>query len=213
MAPPFIAYFGVIQGGDGELPLLQAAYEQCSLYRDQLRDDSGLWRHVVLGDWQDNNHWATGNGWTAAGMLRVLQTMRFSRQGSELIEQQQNLSSWINEITIAAWQYQQDNGTLLNVIDDPTSFADSSGTTLLASVTYRMAAITNDTTLIPYANRALELARQSIDDEGWLMNTVDPYTFSTTSAAAGGHSPEGQAFVLLLHAAWRDYVFFAAGST
>lgn len=60
MVPPFIAYFGLIQGGDGELPLLQAAYEQCSLYRDRLRDDSGLWRHVALGDWQDNNHWATG---------------------------------------------------------------------------------------------------------------------------------------------------------
>jgi hypothetical protein len=75
-----------------------------------------------------------------------------------------------------------------------------------------MAVISNDSTLIPYANRALKLTRQSIDAEGWLTNTVNPYTFSTSSAGTGSHSPEGQAFVLLLYAAWRDYVLFAASS-
>lgn len=61
MGPPFIAYFGITQGGKGELPLLQAAYDQCRLYRDQLYDeDASLWRHIALGNWQDNNHWATG---------------------------------------------------------------------------------------------------------------------------------------------------------
>lgn len=60
MAPPFIAYFGALAGGDTETALLQVAYEQCSLYRDVLRDESGLWRHVALGTWQDNTHWATG---------------------------------------------------------------------------------------------------------------------------------------------------------
>ena len=61
MAPPFIAYFAITQGGDGELALLQAAYDQCRLYRDQLFDaDASLWRHVALGTWQDNIHWGTG---------------------------------------------------------------------------------------------------------------------------------------------------------
>jgi rhamnogalacturonyl hydrolase YesR len=61
MAPPFIAYFGVLNGGAGELPLLQIAYQQCRLYREALQDpESGLWRHVVMGSWQDNTHWATG---------------------------------------------------------------------------------------------------------------------------------------------------------
>jgi hypothetical protein len=61
MAPPFIAYFAITQGGGGALLLLQAAYDQCRLYRDQLFDsDVSLWRHVALGTWQDNLHWATG---------------------------------------------------------------------------------------------------------------------------------------------------------
>lgn len=68
-----------------------------------------------------------------------------------------------------------------------------------------MAVFTNDITLIPKANKALALIRNSVDTDGWLLNTVDPLTFSTPTVD-GSHSPEGQAFVLLLHAAWRDFV-------
>jgi hypothetical protein len=53
MVPPFIAYYGALQGKDGA-DLLQIAYTQSSLYRDALRDKNGLWRHVTLGSWQDN---------------------------------------------------------------------------------------------------------------------------------------------------------------
>lgn len=60
MAPPFIAYYGALQGNADGRALMQIAYDQCKLYRDALRDESGLWKHVVLGTWQDNEHWATG---------------------------------------------------------------------------------------------------------------------------------------------------------
>ncbi|KAE9405940.1 hypothetical protein BT96DRAFT_963680 [Gymnopus androsaceus JB14] len=174
MAPPFIAYYGVLQGGDNESSLLQTAYEQISLYRDVLRDDDGLWKHIELGSYQDNTHWATGNGWAAAGMLRVLETLNHSSVAIDFIEQSVNLTQWIQEIIATAWQHQAENGTLLNAIDDPTSFADSSGTALLASVTYRMAVYSNDTSLIPYADKAFQLVQNSIDPNGWLRNTVDP---------------------------------------
>ena len=61
MAPPFIAYFGALQGGGGGLALLQTAYDQISLYRDALFDSNvSLWRHIALGSLQDSGHWATG---------------------------------------------------------------------------------------------------------------------------------------------------------
>lgn len=62
MAPPFIAYYGILQGGSQETALLQEAYNQCKLYRSYLHDDSGLWKHIVLGDTasQDFRHWGTG---------------------------------------------------------------------------------------------------------------------------------------------------------
>ncbi|KAK0242478.1 glycoside hydrolase family 105 protein [Armillaria nabsnona] len=211
MAPPFIAYFGALAGGDSEVQLIQTAYEQISLYRDVLRDDNGLWQHVALGSWNDTTHWATGNAWAAAGMLRVLMTMNHTAQADQFTGQSANLTSWIGEILSTAWEYQADNGTLRNVIDDQSTFPDSSSTALLAAVTYRMAAYNNDTSLIPNADKAFELIKGNIDDEGWLQGTVDPYTF-TTATAVDGYSPEGQAFVILLAAAWRDYIVFNSTS-
>ncbi|KAF9076520.1 Six-hairpin glycosidase-like protein [Rhodocollybia butyracea] len=205
MAPPFIAYYGALVGGDNESYLLQTAYEQISLYRDVLRDDDGLWRHVDLGSWQDNTHWATGNGWAAAGMLRVLETFNHSSVATDFTGESANLTLWIQEIINAAWQHQTVNGTLLNIIDDPTSFADSSGTALLASVTYRMAVYLNDTSLIPYADKAFQLVQSSIDEHGWLRNTADPEAFSIPSAA-NSSSPEGQAFILLAQSAYEQFV-------
>jgi hypothetical protein len=91
---------------------------------------------------------------------------------------------------------------LLNVIDDPNAFSDTSSTALLASVTYRMATFTKDKTLIPSADNTLKLVKDSISEAGWVQNTVKSYTFYAPTAASGDHSAEGQAFVLLLHAAW-----------
>ncbi|KAJ3867658.1 Six-hairpin glycosidase [Lentinula novae-zelandiae] len=239
MAPPFIAYYGALQAGDNESYLLQTAYEQISLYRDVLRDDDGLWRHVALGSWEDTTYvfepfrsmnvsksttvtgqpvpipvhsiiyadthdFISGNGWAAAGMLRVLETLNHSSMATDFADQTANLTQWIQEILSSSWQYQLENGTLLNTIDDSNSFADSSGTALLASVTYRMAVFTNDTSLIPNADKAFQLVESNIDGDGWLRDTVDPETFDSPSAADSA-SPEGQAFVLLLQAAYSDY--------
>lgn len=65
MVPPFIAYYGSLERGDAGLALLQTAYDQCRLYRDALRDDSGLWRHITLGSFSDDTHWATGTPFSA----------------------------------------------------------------------------------------------------------------------------------------------------
>jgi rhamnogalacturonyl hydrolase YesR len=104
MAPPFIAYFGALQQN---LTLLREAYTQCALYRDALLDESsGLWRHIALGSWQDDNHWATGNGWAAAGMMRVLATLNASTFASELQAEQANLTSWVGEVLTGVWAHQ-----------------------------------------------------------------------------------------------------------
>ncbi|KAH9963396.1 Six-hairpin glycosidase [Lactifluus volemus] len=200
MAPPFIAYYGALQGGLMGHALLRTAHEQVRLYRDVLFDaDVGLWRHIALGNGTDPTHWATGNAWAAAGALRVWATIEQSCV-ADMTLQQGHLIEWVRETLDGVWQFQQANGTLLNYIDQPGSFADTSSTALLAASTFRYASITGDDTYIPAAIRALELIRCSIDDQGWLGGTVDPETFSSPSPP-GQHSPEGQSFVLLLEAA------------
>jgi len=99
---------------------------------------------------------------------------------------------------------QKANGTLLNYIDEPDSFSDTSSTALLAASTFRFARIARNDTHIPAAIRALRLIRNSVDSQGWLQNTADPLTFSAPSPP-GRHSPEGQSFVLLLEAAVSEW--------
>ena len=107
MAPPFIAYYGAYDQGDAKTYLLQTAYDQCRLYRQYLQDSStNLWKHIELGSWQDNNLWATGNGWAAAGMFRVLQTILLSDVCDSFLDQQNDLLNWIEEIVEASWCYQ-----------------------------------------------------------------------------------------------------------
>lgn len=96
---------------------------------------------------------------------------------------------------------QQSNGTLLNYVDQPYSFADTSSTALLAATTFRYSLLTYDVKHDAAAMHALSLVWQSIDANGWLLNTVDPEAW-TQPTQNGAHSPEGQSFVLLLAAAW-----------
>lgn len=208
MVPPFLAYFGALKGGLPGRNLLQIAYDQCRLYRDALRDDSGLWRHITLGSFEDKTHWATGNGWAAAGMMRVLSTMNHTSDARRFADHQANLTKWIDEILTESWSHQRPDGGLFNVIDDPKSFMDTSSTALIASVTYRMAVFRNDTSLIPAANRALKLVKNNVDGDGWLQNTVNPITFRDPLPTTE-HSPEGQAFLLLLQAAWHSFFLHA----
>lgn len=202
MAPPFIAYFGALENIQA---LLQIAFDQIRLYRDALFDaDVSLWRHVTMGSWEDSGHWATGNGWAAAGTMRVLATIKYSSFGSVMQSQQDDLAQWVDEILTGVWYYQQRNGTLLNYVDQPDSFADSASTALLAATTLRYSLLTSDTKHDAAALLALELIWNSIDEDGWLLNTVDPEAW-TMPSSNGSHSPEGQSFVLLLAAAWAVY--------
>jgi rhamnogalacturonyl hydrolase YesR len=107
MAPPFIAYYGALEGGDGGAALLQTAYEQVKLYRDSLFDaDVGLWRHVTQGSWSDNTHWATGNAWAVAGALRVLAAIRGSAAAASMQSQQNDLLQWVKETLDGVWKFQ-----------------------------------------------------------------------------------------------------------
>ncbi|KAH9991633.1 glycosyl hydrolase family 88-domain-containing protein [Russula compacta] len=205
MAPPFIAYFGALQNDSGGLALLQTAYDQIRLYRSALFDSNvSLWRHIALGSSPDAGHWGTGNGWAAAGMMRVLATIMRSSFSSQMQSQQTDLVKWVDEILTGVWRYQQSNGTLLNYVDQSNSFADSASTALLAAATFRYSKLTNDGKHDTAAMQAFDLVFNSIDQNGWLLNTVNPESWSLPSAA-GAHSPEGQSFVLLLAAAWVAY--------
>ncbi|KAG8709017.1 hypothetical protein FRC09_000911 [Ceratobasidium sp. 395] len=200
MVPPFLAYYGVINGNQ---TLLQEAYNQVKLYRDALLDGTGMWQHIKMGSLSDTGHWSTGNGWAAMGMLRVLATIRGSQWANPLKSQTRDLENWISEILDATWSHLNSDGLFYNYADDPSTFPDAASTALLAACTYRLALVSGVHTNLPAAERVHTIiSTQHINSAGWLNPVVDPHSFHDQ----GQQSPEAQAFVLQMHAAWEEWV-------
>ncbi|KAH9946703.1 glycosyl hydrolase family 88-domain-containing protein [Amylocystis lapponica] len=257
MVPPFLAYYGVTTANQS---LLSEAYNQIKLYRSYLYDSGpGLWRHITLGSGVDTGHWSTGNGWAAAGMLRVLGTIQHSEYASSMKNEMKDLVKWVSEIHDGMYSQRTSGYVFTNYVDDDSSFLDGSSTALLASTVYRLALLAGVHTHVPRA----ELVRQALFSPNpdpsaasssssdstsdslssasstsssapstsssapasssssvpsppgslahfsngmWLTPVVDPYDWNQS----GSNSPEGQAFVVELYSAWRDWA--AAGA-
>ncbi|KIM27620.1 hypothetical protein M408DRAFT_330042 [Serendipita vermifera MAFF 305830] len=212
MVPPILAYYGALQTDlDVQYKYLNMAVSQIRAYRQGLRDEStnnGLWHHVMQGSWNDARHWATGHGWAVSGILRVYQTVAKSASRDSMAWALPELTSYAEEIVAAVWQHQQPDGSLFNYLDEPGSFTEMSATALMAACTYRLALITDATAHIPAADKAFALVKNSIAEDGRLKNVVNPYDFTNPY---DGVSPEGQGFVLMLQAAYRDFQAFSTG--
>ncbi|GAA94489.1 uncharacterized protein L969DRAFT_83951 [Mixia osmundae IAM 14324] len=208
MSPPFIAYYG---GMTSNVSLLQQAAQQCQLYYTAMVDETNLFRHVVDGDvtTQDPGHWATGNAWAAAGMLRVLATIEKTQFSDDLQAERTSLVTMAQTILTAAWQTTSENATL-NYPDTNASasarFPDMASSALFAHATYRLATLGYDTqdSLVPAAERARVIVQNNIDSSGYLQNVVNPLNWGQI-LPSDQHSPEAQAFVLLMNVAWQDW--------
>ncbi|KAG8215875.1 Six-hairpin glycosidase-like protein [Butyriboletus roseoflavus] len=208
MVPPFLAYYGVTTHN---ISLLQEAYAQISLYRQYLRDTTAnnLWKHIQLGSGTDNGHWSTGNAWAAAGMIRVLGTIQRSQFEDSLQQQQEDLANWIQEIHGAMYPHLDSSGLFHNYADNSSTFLDASSTALLVSTVYRLSLLWGVHTHLPLAEssrKSLSASNTSglihFNANGWLTPVVDPYSYPDQ----GQDSPEGEAFVIAMQAAWRDWV-------
>ncbi|KAF8063618.1 Six-hairpin glycosidase-like protein [Lyophyllum atratum] len=217
MVPPFFAYYGVITQNR---TLLVQAHDQIKLYRSYLRDASAgnLWKHVLLGmSDNDEGHWSTGNAWAAAGMLRVLGTIQNSQYANTLKNEQNDLATWIKEIHGGMYPHLDSQSSLFpNYASQPPTapgnFLDAASTALLASTVYRFSLLWGDHSHLPVAERsrkalfastsAPNMSLAHIDANGWLTPVVNPHAYREQ----GQESAEGQAFVVELEAAWRDWV-------
>ncbi|GAA6035489.1 hypothetical protein JCM8097_000277 [Rhodosporidiobolus ruineniae] len=216
MVPPLLAYYGIATSTQS---LLEEAYTQCRLYRQYLQSwtsgAGGAWKHIVLGTWQDDGLWDTGNGWAAAGMMRVAATIMGSEYKDELAGEAYQLQVWTNEILTAAFSHIKSDGLLPNYYDSASgsSFSDASGSALLAASAYRLATL-NSTAISQDTLDSAATIRAAVNGKvntqtGWVAPVVNPLSFKDQSST----SPEGEAFVLLLQAAWRDYIEASSASS
>lgn len=103
----------------------------------------------------------------------------------------------------------QTNGLFPNYFrSNATQFSDASSTALLSAAYYRLAhlALTNPNISSLPALATVETSRSAVyssvsKQTGNLSPVVNPLKYGSQ----GTTSPEGQAFVLLMEAAWRDW--------
>ncbi|GAA5948394.1 hypothetical protein JCM3765_001405 [Sporobolomyces pararoseus] len=214
MVPPFLAYYGALTENTS---LLDAAYDQCRLYRQYLlAPNIGLWRHIALGDSPDPGLWSTGNGWAANGMLRVVGALQNSDYKDQYSSQIRDLMSWTQEIVDAAWKQPMRNGLLYNYLNETTSFAECAGTAALSSATFRHSQLSSDyskTSSLTAAESAYQTLLNShlSSPQGVLSPVVNPMDYSSQlnnvkSDGSGNVSPEGEAFTLLMESARREWI-------
>ncbi|KAG7087265.1 hypothetical protein E1B28_013244 [Marasmius oreades] len=218
MLPPFFAQYGV---QTQNVTMIEAAYKQISTYRSYCLDllDGGLWKHVVLGGSEtpiDLKHWATGLGWVTAGLLRVWSTVAKSEFADQFAQQQNDLMEWVKDIHEAVWPFlPAETHVFTNYVDIPAgttndSFPDAASGTLLAATAYRLSVLTDEHKYVAQAEKIRKTLFTPLkngtylhfSEDGWLQPVVDPHWYSR----AGEKSAEGQAFVLMMHAAHRDWV-------
>ncbi|KAJ7162598.1 hypothetical protein C8R43DRAFT_1086475 [Mycena crocata] len=212
MAPPFLAYAAADRR---DLDLLRESYVQCGLYREILQEDDGVWEHIIGPQHQDTGLWSTGNAWAAAGMARVLATLMKALVPPSVnwrIDAIADLTRWIQEILDSAMGFSKDDGLLRNYLNDRAGdghgFGEISGSSMLAAVAYRMVVLRPfefGPKYISWADGIRMTMALHISSSGIVTPAVNPLDWSDITPFTTG-SPEGNNFVVLMYAAWRDCV-------
>ncbi|KAL6712036.1 hypothetical protein ACN47E_003079 [Coniothyrium glycines] len=212
MVPPFFAYYGVFTDNIGHV---HEAVRQCELYRDILKTESGPWKHIVNAEGTepdlktDPGLWSTSNAWAAAGMARVLATIQKSKYAAQMKSEQDSLVHMTKEIIDGAIKFDtDDSGLLRNYLDDDSWFGEVAGTALLAAATFRIAVLALGSFEVKHtdwAQRKVEIVSNFVDANTGIAAPVVNSLSEGQRTPLNGINPEGQAFVVLLYAAWRDW--------
>lgn len=212
MFPPFLAYYAVVSN---DMNLIREAVAQCGLYRDVCRiregPRRGLWRHIVgPSEFADAGIWSTGVAWAAYGILRVRATVVGWRPSKGVMGAEVGvLDRWVLEILDGVIRTDDlGEGLLRNYLGDEGWFGETSGTALLAAVVYRMAvlgALPERERYLFWADAKRRAVMERVDEDGVAKPAVNPLKHGQREPLMTG-SPEGQSFLVMMAAAWRDCV-------
>jgi unsaturated rhamnogalacturonyl hydrolase len=190
MAPPFLSALGQHE----------EAVRQLAGYRKYLQDpEKKLYYHIWdedLKKYERKLLWGVGNGWAAAGMARVIRSLPASMQ-----QEKDMLAGYVVEILDGALVYQRADGLFHDIIDDPGTFVETNSAQMFAYTIYRgVAEGWLDRRYVQYADKMRSAAHAKVDRFGLVQGVCGaPHFFKA------GTATEGQAFFLLMEAAYRDY--------
>lgn len=188
MLPPFLARAGYF---DEALHQLEGWWN--ALYDEK----SGLLRH----QWNDRKQrfdrqavWGVGNGWAMAGMARVIALLPETYS-----EQRECLISRVRGLIDHMLPFQREDGLFHDVLDDAATFAEMNAGQMLAYTICRgIQGGWLDRAYLPSAARIRAAAHRCVDAFGRVYPVCGAPFFDRAGVAT-----EGQAFFILMEAAWR----------
>jgi rhamnogalacturonyl hydrolase YesR len=139
--------------------------------------------------------WGVGNGWAAAGITRVRRALP-----EEMSEERARLEGYIQEVVDGCLTHQRADGLYHDVVDDPSTFVETNLAQMLAYTIYRgIQGGWLDTAYRTHADRMRQAAHAKVDPYGLVQGVCGAPSFDRS-----GTAPEGQAFFVLMEAAYRD---------
>ena len=187
MLCPFLARYGAVTDTPAAT---EEAVTQVRLMRDRLRDvHTGLYRH----QWRETpdtypqpTFWARGNGWALAGLLHVIEHLPVGHDGRG------ELAAMVRDHAAALLPLQDRSGYWHNILDDPQTPLETSGTLMYAYGFMKGLddGVLEDDAYREAAERAMAVCEGIVDDDGAVKRVVGPpggpgVPFAVTSYGQG----------------------------
>jgi rhamnogalacturonyl hydrolase YesR len=189
MGPPFLAVAGQPQ----------EAVKQVVGYRRIMLDPAKrLYYHI----WDDDRQmftrrllWGVGNGWAAAGMARVIRALPATMATEKAL-----LAGYVQELLEGALACQREDGLFYDILDDPSTFVETNAAQMFSYAIYRgVQGGWLDRASLRHADKMREAVYTKVDRFGLVQGVCGAPHFDRYGTAT-----EGQAFFLLMEAAYRD---------
>ncbi|MGO9863597.1 MAG: glycoside hydrolase family 88 protein [Terriglobales bacterium] len=198
MAPPFLAV-----AGRPDEAIRQMEGNRKALWNQKAGMLSHIW-DAGKKQWVDEACWGVGNGWAAAGMVRIIQALP-----PAMSAEKQRLVGYVKEILDGCLAHQRPDGLFHNFVDQPHTFVETNLAQMLAYCIYRGIHAgwldkekdedkDNAKRYLAAADRMRSAAHAKVDRYGLVQDVCGSPDFEHPGTAT-----EGQAFFLLMEAAYR----------
>lgn len=141
--------------------------------------------------------WGVGNGWSAAGLTRVINMLPNSMQ-----KEKNKLINYVKNIIDGCLAHIREDGLFHNIVDDSNSFVETNLSQMLAYTIYRgIKSGWLDKSYKIHADKMRTAVHSKVDKFGLVQGVCGSPDFDHPGTAA-----EGQAFFIMMEAAYKDLI-------
>ena len=191
MAPPFIAVAGKYKEALGQIDGVRKVLwnPEKKLYSHRWND--GEQKFI------NKRFWGGGNGWAAASFSRIIRALPV-----DMKSEKEKIVGYHKELLDGCLHYMRSDGLFYNFVNEPDTFVETNLAQMIAYSIFRgIKGGWLDSNYLCQAEKMRQAAFNKIDKHGYVTGVCGAPMFQSQ-----GRSTEGQAFFLLMEAAYHDMI-------